>query len=130
MQQTLNRQLNRMMPLITPTSIVIGVICGCNLARLYFSVPVGVCLHDHYLFIPSSGDAAVRHGRGASGVSGDLYTMAGSMLSPHAAAAGAAAAADFALPLFFISAFTYNRMIYQNTVPGRPTDRKGSEISS
>lgn len=36
---TLNRQLNRMMPLITPASIVIGVLCGGSLAAYTYLSP-------------------------------------------------------------------------------------------
>jgi len=39
MLQTLNRQLNKMMPLITPTSILIGVLCGSNLAPYTYLSP-------------------------------------------------------------------------------------------
>ncbi|MEK5162298.1 bile acid:sodium symporter family protein [Paenibacillus sp. FSL R5-0527] len=39
MLQTVNRQLNRMMPLITPTSILIGVLCGGSLAAYTYLSP-------------------------------------------------------------------------------------------
>lgn len=39
MLQTLNRQLNKMMPLITPTSILIGVLCGSSLAPYTYLSP-------------------------------------------------------------------------------------------
>lgn len=39
MLQTLNRQLNKLMPLITPTSILIGVLCGSKLAPYTYLSP-------------------------------------------------------------------------------------------
>ncbi|MGG1614840.1 bile acid:sodium symporter family protein [Paenibacillus sp. FSL K6-2441] len=39
MLQTLNRQLNKLMPLITPTGILIGVLCGSRLASYTYLSP-------------------------------------------------------------------------------------------
>lgn len=104
MLQTLNRQLNKMMPLITPTSILIGVLCGSKLATYtYLSpwlfafmtfagsislsfkdflnvlkkpLPLVLCLFILHLAMP-----LVAMGMGHLTFSGDAYTITGFILA-------------------------------------------------
>ncbi|ANS75059.1 hypothetical protein AWM70_10960 [Paenibacillus yonginensis] len=104
MLQTLNRRLNRMMPLITPASIIAGVLCGGLLSsytflspwlfafmtfagsislsfRDFFSVlkkplPLVACLLVLHLIMP-----LVALGSGHLVFSGDAYTITGLVLA-------------------------------------------------
>lgn len=104
MLQTLNRQLNRLMPLITPASILIGVLCGSSLSPYtYLSpwlfafmtfagsislsfkdflnvlkkpLPLVLCLFILHLAMP-----LVAKGIGHLAFPGDFYTITGFILA-------------------------------------------------